>query len=344
MGGNALSANVAIRLTKKNADRLAAECVAKLHALYPGRRMAYLSSYHTKSDAGDADILVEADERYDPHQAAAALDAVEVVRNGPVTSIGVIVRPEVPHRDGNVFQVDLIRTAPEEFDYACGYFMWSDLGNLIGRVAHAGGTSHKHNGLYFYFRDPESPDRLFREILLTRDHEKALAYLGYDAVRFAQGFDTLETIFEYAASSEFFNRDIYLLENRNAVSRIRDRKRPAYMGFLKWCEARPELPAFDYPEDKKAWLPRMAGHFPHFQAEYDQALADLAVLRAVKAKFNGALVSTWTGLEGKQLGQVMAAWRKKFESTEAMHKFILEQEQTVLLRDIVDLVGELALT
>ena len=92
------------------------------------------------------------------------------------------------------------------------------------------------------------------------------------------------------------------------------------------------------------WFSRINEHFPHFQAEYDQALADLAELRAVKVKFNGGLVSTWTGLEGKQLGQVMAAWRKKFESTEAHHQYVLGQEQVVLMRDIVDLAGELALT
>ncbi len=108
-------------------------------------------------------------------------------------------------------------------------------------------------------------------------------------------------------------RRIYLLENRNAKSRIRDKKRLAYMGFLKWCEAHPDLPAFSYPNDKSAWLPRIAEHFPHFQAEYDQAVADLAELRAVKAKFNGEWVSKLTGLQGKELGGLMMicmAWTK----------------------------------
>lgn len=323
MGGNALRANVTVRLTKKNADRLGADCVTKLQALYPGRRVAYMTSYRTKPDSGDADILVEADERYDPFEAAAALDAVEVVRNGPVTSIGVIVRPEVPHRDGNVFQVDLIKSSPEEFDYASNYFQWSDLGNFIGRVAHASFCAHKHNGLYFYFRDPESPDHLFREIVLTRDYGQALAYLGYDVARYNAGFDTLEEIFEFAASSVFFHRDIYLLENRNAISRVRDKKRPAYMGFLRWCEAHSELTAFQFPADKSAWLPRMAEHFPHFQIEYDQAMADLAELKEVKAKYNGEWVAHLTGLQGKELGGLMKRFKESFETSDKMRAYIL---------------------
>ena len=122
MGGKALSANVAIRLTKANYERLASECVAKLRAAYPGMRIEVLGNYLDKADFGDCDILIESSDAYDPHQAAGVLEAVEVVRNGPVTSIGVIVRPEVPFRDGNVFQVDLIRMPLEAFDFDLAYF------------------------------------------------------------------------------------------------------------------------------------------------------------------------------------------------------------------------------
>ena len=45
MGGKALSANVAIRLTKANYERLASECVAKLRAAYPGMRIEVLGNY-----------------------------------------------------------------------------------------------------------------------------------------------------------------------------------------------------------------------------------------------------------------------------------------------------------
>ena len=139
MGGKALSANVAIRLTKANYERLASECVAKLRAAYPGMRIEVLGNYLDKADFGDCDILIESSDAYDPHQAAGVLEAVEVVRNGPVTSIGVIVRPEAPFRDGNVFQVDLIRMPLEAFDFDLAYFGRGDAGNLLGRIARAMG-------------------------------------------------------------------------------------------------------------------------------------------------------------------------------------------------------------
>lgn len=318
MGGNALS-HTSVRLTKSNYTRVAVDVVARLKALYPGNRVYAIESYRAKADFGDLDVLVEST-GYDPHQAAAALGAVEVVRNGPVTSVGLVVRPDVPLLDGNVFQVDLIKTGPAEFDFASCYFRNSDMGNLVGRVAHAMYVALRHDGLVFYFRDG---DYLFRDIVLTRDYREALAFLGYAPDRFFEGFEDLEEIFQYVSSTPFFNRDIFLLENRNAQARVRDRKRPTYNAFLKWCEVRPELPAFEFPKVKTAWLSRIAEFFPSFQAEYDRAIADLAELRAVKAKFNGDWVSELTGLEGQGLGVLMRRFKESFETPEAMRAYLL---------------------
>lgn len=320
MGGNALSCTT-VRLTKKNYERMAADCVSKLRALYPDKRVEALGSYRAKADFGDCDILVEGGDPYDPHVVAAALDAVEVVRNGPVTSIGILVRPEVPVKDGNVFQVDLIKMESEAFSFALGYFGHGDAGNLLGRLYHACGLSLRHDGLFYYVRDG---DYKFREIALTRSFEEALPFMGYDPVEYAKGFDTQEDIYRFVAGSPYFNPSIFLLENRNARSRVRDKKRVMYMQFLKFCEAHPNLTAFQYPEDKAAWLPRIAEYFPSFRAEYDKAQADLAEQRAVKAKFNGEWVSRLTGLQGKELGALMKRFKESFDSPEQLHKFVLE--------------------
>lgn len=318
MGGNALQ-HTSVRLTAENYARMAQLCVERLQQAFPLGRVRAVRSYAAKPDHGDLDLLVTAPQ-YNPFDAAEALDAVEVVRNGPVTSVGVRVRPEVGALEGNVLQVDLIYMDARAFDYADGYFAFNDLGNLIGRTAHRAGLAHRHDGLWFYVRDG---DYKFRELLLTQDYDEALAFLGYDPQRFHQGFETLEDIFWYVAGSAYFNRDIFLLENRNAQSRIRDRKRRTYMEFLKFCEAHPELPAYHYPESKNAWLPRIAEHFPHFQTECDKALADLAEQRAVKAKFNGEWVAKLTGLQGKELGGLMKAFRESFESPGDMRAYLL---------------------
>src|SRR3546814_18901157 len=82
--------------------------------------------------------------------------------------------------------------------------------------------------------------------------------MGYSPDGLDQGFETPEDIYSFVASSPFFSSDIFLLENRNAKARMRDKKRKMYMEFLLWCEARPDLPVFHYPKNKAEWLPRIA--------------------------------------------------------------------------------------
>lgn len=325
MGGNALSMQ-SVRLTKSNYEQLAAEVTASLRTLYPNNRVSVIKAYREKADFGDLDVLVEST-GYNPFDAAKALNATEVVRNGPVTSIGVVVRPEFGAVDGNVFQVDLVSQEPEGFAYADAYFSFNDLGNLIGRTAHKMGVAHCHDGLFYYYRDG---DHLFRKICLTRDHNEALLFLGYNPAVFHAGFNDLEGIFQYVAGSTYFNREIFLLENRNYASRIRDRKRKTYTSFLAWCEARPALPAYPYPESKSEWLPVLMAYFQGFQQEYEAAAADLAVLRAVKCRFNGELVSAWTGLQGKELGAVMREMRESFPSGAQFNAFVMNHTEEQL--------------
>jgi hypothetical protein len=337
MGGNALSVT-AVRLTKSNFQQVERDCVARLMTALPESRVAAIPAYGSKSDFGDLDILVSAT-GYDIDRAAAALGAVEVVRNGPTTSIGIVVREHLGAVAGNVFQVDLIESTEEAFDFAYAYSSFNDLGNLIGRTAHRAGLVHRHDGLYYYLRDGT---KKFGEICLTRDYDEALRFLGYDAARFHAGFDNLEEIFQYVAGSAYFNRDIFLLENRNAKSRIRDRKRHTYMTFLTWCEARPDLPAFEYPDDKAVWLPRIAEHFPGFDAEYQAALASQTQLNAARARFNGEWVALVTGLADKPLGILMKHLRESFDSPAALHQFVLASTDAELIGRVLAMQEKLA--
>lgn len=318
MGGNALS-RPSTRLQKVDYERVAADVVARLKATYPDNRVYAIESYRSKPSFGDLDVLVEST-GYDPHVAAAALGVVEVVRNGTVTSMGLRLRPDLEAPDDQLFQVDLISSPPVEFDFSSYYFRYSDMGNLLGRVSHAMSLALRHDGLVLYMRDGTHQ---FANIMVSRDFSQALDFLGYDSKRYFEGFEDLEEIFQYVSSTPYFNPDIFLLANRNAHARVRDRKRPTYTAFLKWCEERPELRKFVMPEDKAEWLPRVFEFFPHVRAEHQAALDALAERRAVSAKFNGAWVSELTGLKGLELSIVLRRFRDTFETPEAMHVYLL---------------------
>ncbi|MDD2741261.1 MAG: hypothetical protein PHV02_03250 [Rhodocyclaceae bacterium] len=335
MGGKALSCG-SVRLPKSQYETLASRCIETLQRRFPGRKMAALGSYKSKPDFGDCDLLIEGGEGYNAVAAAEALGAVEVVRNGPVTSVGVLVSSALGKIEGNIFQVDLISIDPEAFHFAKSYFGHGDTGNLLGRIFHAAGMALRHDGLFYYVR---FGDHKFREILLTRDFSEALRVMDFDPSVLDRGFDTPEDIFRYVAASKFFNVAIFLLENRNARSRVRDKKRPLYTQFLQWYESQVGHAAFAYPQDKGEWLPRISAHFPGFAPAYQQAHADMAELKAVKGKFNGEWVAAITGLRGKELGVLMRRFSQSFDSAEAMRSYIVSHDKIeieVRIRGLLD--------
>lgn len=208
MGGNALSCG-SVRLTKTDFEKLATDCVDKLLRLYPTNKVRAIGSYHSKSDFGDLDVLISS-ENYDPITAAKALSATEIVRNGPITSIGV----DVPGGEGNTFQVDLIKIPHEKFDYAYNYFDFNDLGSLVGKIARSFGLKHGQNGLTLPLRDGTNE---FAEITLTLDHDQTLKFLDLDVDQFKSGFETLEEMFVWVSRSRYFNPNAYALENLSHI-------------------------------------------------------------------------------------------------------------------------------
>jgi hypothetical protein len=203
------------------------------------------------------------------------------------------------------------------------YFAYNDLGNLIGRVAHKMGFSHGHRGLLYPMRDGTHQ---FRVLDMSQDVDVILPFLGFQAERFHRGFDTLDEIFQYVVTSPYFNRDIYLLENRNHQSRVRDRKRPTYNKFLNWIENQSGLPAYPWADredeparaaEKAHFLELARARFPGFAENLDRAYLDLADARLIRAEFSGARVGAWTGLSNKDLGAFMATFRQQHPDPQA---------------------------
>jgi hypothetical protein len=229
----------------------------------------------------------------------------------------------------------------DEFDFTLGYFAFGDTGNLVGRVAHRMGLKFGHDGLWLPFREG---DYLFREILVTRDMPAALMLLGFDAERWGNGFDYQEDVYEFIVRGDYFDPAIYALENRSAKDRVRDRKRAMYQGFLAWSERNSQANFEDWPIDKSAWLPVVFGAFPDAGQAYSQAKLDLARQKQVRAKFDGKAISAATGMQGKELGELMRVIRSSFVDNEQFEKYMLaattEEVAGLAQRFAVELEGE----
>ena len=306
MGGNALTKTKTRRYQAEEFRAIRDYTLLVLETTFPGRRSKALESYRSKEDFGDLDIMFDSsgltvnlrevlNKVFEPN---------EIVKNGGVYSFNV-----------EELQVDLICQTTENYTTAYNYYRYSDLGNLMGRVAHKLGFKLGHDGLTLILRESTHQ---YAEITVTKDWAQALRFLDYDPDRFSQGFDTLEEIFEYATSSKFFNKAIYEYDNRNHTARVRDAKRAAYRSFLEYLETKSNLPAYPHETTselggrviKTEFMERAYEFFPDLKFDYEMALALEFDRQTAKKKFNGQLVSEVTNLTDRALGEFMQVVRK----------------------------------
>lgn len=281
--------------------------------------------YTSKDSFGDLDMVVMCGSRdWERLLEDLKKKCPDHSKNGNVFSFGVDVGKETP------FQIDLIYVGEtrEESRIALTYFAFNDLGNLMGRIAHRAGFKYGHRGLLRVVREEDNSDHIIDEVLVTDVPKDIFEFLGYDYDVFLNGFNDKKDIFEFVASSPYFNSDIFLFENRNAKARMRDSKRTIYNEFLMWCSEQKNLTKFfvgDKEEFRREQLNLALDRFPEFNARY------VSVVRAVEERnrerelFNGEIVKKLTGLTGKDLGVFIRNFREKFPYISSMTKETIEE-------------------
>lgn len=318
MGGNALKQYETHRLEAEDYFKLTKEFSDKFAATF-GSAPALIKAYNNKPSFGDADFLVDSSYLHlfvdwtKELKSAFRLDECQYVKNGNVISIGY-----------KHFQFDLIVTPHDDMEASYFYFSYNDFGNLIGRIGHKLGLKIAHDGLKLVVRHKARSDHILKEIVVTKDSRQALDVLGLDRQRYEQGFDSLEDIFDYVASSKYFDPEIYSLEHRSATSRIRDKKRATYNAFLRWvADTKPKA---NHEFGEKSELGGYSLRMPYYETEIcsrwswvkpevDQLIADFEFDLKFKEIYNGQIVSELTGYSGKTLGAFMQHMKPKINKT-----------------------------
>jgi hypothetical protein len=344
MGGNALKDYGVVRVSSAVEARKAAEVISILSArmleagleLLPRKVIAY----RDKADHGDIDLLVPDGLRdlMTPPQIAKLLSdhyGVEipcayhgldepdptVIQKTSMISLGV------PLEEGGRVQVDLIWVKDHELDYAEGYYAWNDLGNLMGVIGKKMGLKFGHKGLTMMV---SLGNRYGGEVLISQDFKATVEFFGYDHARWARGFDNLEQIFEFAASSTKFDPDVYLYEFRSHNDRSKERRRTTYAGFLEYLRNN-QVPSSGvvWKESRADYLEMIFEAFPEGKVAYQAVMDDLEQKLVRKARLNGELVHKVTGLDKEELGGFIKAF--KLHHGEALEQQVLSKGEEVLV-------------
>lgn len=336
MGGNALKNTKTSRLSQKEFFETQKKVIEKIKETFPFARVETIPAYSEKQTFGDLDILITSEDiraykqSHFKEEAINPLDelthqlfnSTETFENNTVFSFDY--REHAGTEYG--FQVDLIYTQNDYFDFTKNYFSYNDLGNLIGRVAAGMGLKFGHLGLTYDVKDGNNH---FAVLEISRDFNKSLEFLGFSSERYHRGFKNLSEIFEYIVNSKYYSHDLYTLEKSSYAERERERKRPTYRAFIQYSKKLSEIQknTFFFPEKKKDWLPEIFKNFEGSEEAYNNAWNFKTNRENAKKIFNARNIGNITGLENKYLGHFMNHIRANFNNREMLFDWAIKSSE-----------------
>lgn len=192
-----------------------------------GIKSEIVPSYTAKQSFGDIDVVVD-----NQH----LLEGIPADFGSPFKRNGNIVSFIL---DG--CQVDLIGTPSKYFRSSIDYYSYNDLGNFLGRITRKLGIKYGFHGLHLIVKDG---DQLVATIELACECKSTLYEMLGISHHINTVPETLEDIFQIVTDSCYFDKEIFLLENRSHSSRIRDVERPNYIKFLEYIKSVPSRYSF----------------------------------------------------------------------------------------------------
>ena len=305
MGGN-IWKNQSLRLEKTKYFKYCEQVTNILNSFGIVDNLHIVQALRDKTDFGDMDIVLSVKPNQDlitPLRCLLDDAGYATFTNGNVLSFLF-----------NSFQIDLICVPQAQYDYACKYFSFNDVGNLTGRCLKQFGFKHGWQGLYYPQRSDveestsNGSEHVVKEHLLSLDYYKTLEVAKLDIDKFKSGFNTMEEMFQWLVDSPLFIPHIFKYENLNHTNKVRDKKRKTYNSFLNWLETNGwfDKDVESYKKlNKKEKRQYVLQDFPSIQKDIEEVDDQIRVHNICKSKFNGELVMQLTNLTGKELGGLM---------------------------------------
>jgi len=296
--------------------------------------------YSNKPDYGDIDLVAacKSDQEITKEKIQKAFGCQYISKNSCVYSF-----------DYKNVQVDLaILNGLYDFHSYYIFSCYSPIGNVIGRLIKQKGLKWGIDGLSYPVKLSDS-EQLGQISILYRSNpydtfERVLQFLGieYDIDEFFKNyFADQEDIFEWLASSELFNKDIFAFENLNHVNRKRDRLRNDYHNWLEFIKDRPNK--FEGNKDKSIHIKEISNFFDiNLHSLIEKRIANHQMEKFYKEKFNGKHLMEWGITEGKLIGECIAGFKQyvtnesfKEDIDKSFKRYILLKKSEYIKKDFM---------
>lgn len=334
MGGNACKQYNVQRVDKETFNKISNQITIDLNDMlkeYSDVKFNLIPSYTSKDSFGDLDIIYTSIDTN--------LNIIKLIKDyfNPIGYKNNSNCFSFVYQYNNInFQVDMIKSKPEYYDFNLQYFSYNDLGNLLGIQYKKLGFKLSHRGLlYSIWRNNEFKE----DIIVSTDWNISLAFLGFYNSR--QEFNDLEEIFKYVTTGLYFHPGLYPLEARNHDSRVRDRKRPTYNAFLRWLDDKNyQIPSYQHDiKNIRKNLYNKAVEWFDKESNFDSIVKDkikkYETKELIKEKFNGDIVKELTRLEGKDLGKFITDFKDSFKNLDySFEDYVLANSIEIIKSDI----------
>lgn len=265
--------------------------------------------YRTKDSFGDVDFLINEDTLDGFITREEFLD-IMVEQFGLVkkTNESVYKSHQVMYdMDG----VDIDFLFSKNYDMDFHMLSYNDLGGFISDLAKRNNLYLKlHKGIFVElggYGNVSLRDKHYTPLNIK--FSDVLAFLGLDYSRWEQGFEDLESIFEFVTSSPQFYSGMFSYKNLNNKRRTRAKKRKTFVEFHKYVKEK-----FEFTDQ-----PPKCVNFKDFFSEDVISYLDSEVARVVEyentvgtireeRKEFAQRVMDATGIDGKTLGVIYGTY------------------------------------
>ncbi|KAI4157110.1 MAG: hypothetical protein L6R39_000773 [Caloplaca ligustica] len=183
-----------------------------------------------KNSFGDIDVIVSGPKTTPFHldQLATAVTAKRTIVKPPIYSFAV----PYPDLEGSSVQLDVQLCKPEDFDWEVFHKGHGDMWNILGPSIRSFGLTANDRGLHLRVPEIERGNKKRSLVLLTADPDTVLDFLRLDKKAYAERFNTVDDMFEFACSTRFFRPEVYVRDGLKANDRKRMAQRDLYRRFV----------------------------------------------------------------------------------------------------------------
>ncbi len=267
-----------------------------------------------KTDHGDIDVLVdETLFNVTAEDLVKALDAKAHTKAGGNSSFAI----QTPEDSEKFFQLDIHPCKNGYFEWESVLYSYGDIWIIIGSIATRFGLAINNHGFHIRVEELEVTRRKESLLLLTNKPQEIMEFLGLDGGRYAEGFITLDEIFEWATAMPFFRQEFFVREpvtNKKVRSK---EQRPMYLKFVT------------------EWLPRKAdvGGVTALTKIPKQIFHQAQVLRTADSSILGITHGTDNEPTEEDSVEVSSTQERKDVLRRALLRFHKEAEYNKMLAD-----------